>query len=167
MDKKNSNSISKFTFWEKFSVQFSAVAGITAATYGLCLSNINIGIVYLLYVLISYFLLMRYTVCPRCPYLLVADDCLQLPTQLTKIIISNKRNGPLNRYEKIIFNNAWYGSLLIPIYWLLSKPIILVAFLIFYGGGVILITKLHFCPKCEHKFCMKNRNKLVLEPGPR
>ena len=163
MDNKNSNSISKFTFWEKFSVQFSAFAGISAATYGLCLSNINIGIAYLLYVLISYFLLMRYTVCPRCPYLLVADDCLQLPTRLTKIIISTKRNGSLNRYEKIIFNNAWYGSLLIPIYGLLSKPIILIAFLIFYGGGVIIITKLHFCPKCEHKFCMKNRNKEALK----
>ena len=159
MDKKNSNSISKFTSLEKFSVQFSAFAGITAATYGLCLTNIYIGIAYPLYVLISYFLLMRYTVCPRCPHLLVADDCLQVPTRLTKIIISNKRNGPLNQYEKIIFNLAWYGSLLIPIYWLFSKPIILVAFLILYGGGVLLLTKLHFCSRCEIKICMKNRNK--------
>ena len=159
MNQENSNSIGPFTLWEKFSVQFSFHAGIIAATYGLCLSNIYLGFSYLLYVLISYFLLMRYTVCPRCPYLLVADDCLQLPTRLTKMIISTKRNGPLNRYEKIIFNLAWYGSLLLPIYWLLSKPILLVAFIIFYGGGVLLCTKLHFCSRCENKICMKNTNK--------
>lgn len=28
---------------------------------------------------------------------------------------------------------------LIPIYWLISKPVILATFLIFYGGGVVLI----------------------------
>ena len=162
MDKEHSNSIGTFTLWEIFSVQFSFIAGITAATYGLSLSNINLGIAYLLYVLITYLLLVRYTVCPRCPHLLVADDCLQLPTRLTKIIISTKRNGPLNRYEIIIFNLAWYGSLLIPIYWLLSKPIILVAFIVLYGGGVLLRTKLHFCSKCENKVCTKNRNKYAL-----
>jgi hypothetical protein len=159
MDKKNSNSFDSFTLWEKFSVQFSLFTGIAVAAYGLCLSNINLGIAYLLYVFITYFLLMRYTVCPRCPHLLIADDCLQLPTRLTKIIISTKRNGPLNRFEKIIFNLAWYGSLLIPIYWLLSKPIILVAFIILYGGGGLLHTKFRFCSKCANKICMKNRNK--------
>ena len=155
---ENADSISTFTLWEKFSVQFSFWAGITAATYGLYLSNIYLSIAYPLIVVVAYFLLMRYTVCPRCPHLLIAGDCLQVPSRLTKIIVSPKRNGPLNRQEKIIFNFAWYGSLLIPIYWLLSKPIFLVVFIIFYGGGVLLRTKLQFCSKCENKICMKNRN---------
>ncbi len=165
MNKDNLNSIGTFTLWEKFSVQFSAFAGIAAGTYGLYLSNIYLGIAYLLYVLFSYFLLMRYTVCPRCPYLLVADDCVQLPTKLTKIIISAERSGPLNRFEKFLFNNAWYGSLIIPIYWLLSEPIILLIFLIFYGGGLLLLTKLYFCPKCENKVCMKNKNQQINTHG--
>ena len=157
MDKENVNSIGTFTFWEKFSVQFSFWVGITTATYGLYLSNAYIAIVYPLYVAVSYFLLMRYTICPRCSYLSVADDCLQLPTRLTKIIISTDRSGPLSRYEKFLFNNAWYGSLLIPIYWLLSEPLILVAFLFFYGGGLLLLTKLYFCPKCANEVCQKHK----------
>lgn len=48
MDKKKSNSIGPFTLWEKFSIQFPLFAGIFIAAYGLGLSNINLGIAYLL-----------------------------------------------------------------------------------------------------------------------
>jgi hypothetical protein len=163
MDEKNSNSISKFTLWEKFSVQFSFWAGIASAAYGLSLSNVILGVIYPLIALSAYFLLMRYTVCPRCPHLNIAGDCLQVPVRLTKIIVSPNRTGPLNLQEKIIFNFAWYGSLLIPIYWLLSTPIFLAAFLFLYGGGLLLQTKLRFCPKCENKICMKNKNQYALK----
>ena len=155
------NSICAFTLKEKIYAQFTFNAGVLTGAYGLFLNNTILGISYLLYSYIGIVLLMRYTVCPRCPHLHVANDCVQLHPSITKIIISPKRKGPLNMFEKILFIMVLYGILILPIYWIYSNTIILVLFLLFYGGQLLGL-HLHFCRDCQNRSCIQNRNKNVI-----
>ena len=162
MKKKEIDSICSFSLKEKIFAQFSFNAGVLVGAYGVFLSNKILGIAYLLYSYIGIVLLMRYTVCPRCPHLHVANDCLQLHPSITKIIISPNRKGALSIIEKILFLIVLYGILLLPIYWIASKTIILVFFLLFYGG-LLLTMHLHLCPNCQNKSCVQNRNRNLIE----
>jgi hypothetical protein len=162
MNKKDNNYICTFTLKEKIFAQFSFHAGVLTGAYGIFLSNKILGIAYLLYSYIGIVLLMRYTVCPRCPHLHVANDCLQLHPSITKIIVSPNRKGALNIIEKILFFMVLYGILLLPIYWIASNTIILVLFLLFYGG-LLLTMHLHFCPNCQNESCVQNRNENLIK----
>lgn len=161
MDTNDIDSICTFTLKEKIYAQFTFNAGVLTGAYGLYLNNTILGISYLIYSYIGIVLLMRYTVCPRCPHLHVANDCVQLHPSITKIIVSPKRKGPLNLFEKILFVMVLYGILIIPIYWIYSNILILVLFLLFYGGQLLGL-HLHFCRDCQNRNCIQNRNKNVI-----
>ncbi len=158
MDTSDVNSICTFTLKEKIYAQFTFNAGVLTGAYGLFLNNTILGISYLLYSYIGILLLMRFTVCPRCPHLHVANDCVQLHPSITKIIVSPKRKGPLNMFENILFIMVLYGILILPIYWIYSNTVIFVLFLIFYGGQLLGL-HLHFCRECQNHSCIQNRNK--------
>lgn len=162
MDTNDINSICTFTLKEKIYAQFTFNAGVLTGAYGLYLNNAILGISYLLYSYIGIVLLMRYTVCPRCPHLHAANDCLQLHPSIAKIIVSPKRKGPPNLFEKILFVMVIYGILILPIYWIYSNTLILVLFLLFYGGQLLGL-HLHFCLECQNGSCIQNRNKNLIE----
>ncbi len=154
-------AICTFTFGEKVYAQFTFNAGVIVGVYGLFLNNTSLGIAYLLYSYIGILLLIRYTVCPRCPHLHMANDCVQMPASIMKRIISSQRTGELNRYEKILFVMVLYGILVLPIYWLVAKPVLLVLFLGFFGSHLLGL-HLHFCPNCQNKSCIQNRNNNLI-----
>lgn len=156
MDAENKKTICSFSLKEKIYAQISFHGGVLTGTYGLSLVSTGLGIAYFLYAYIGILSLMRFTVCPRCPHLHVANDCLQLHPSITKIIISPNRKGALNIFEKILFIMVYYGILILPIYWLASNTIILVLFLLFYGG-LLLTMHLHFCKNCENEVCIQCR----------
>jgi len=156
MEKLNDNCVSGFTLVEKLSAQLTFNGGILIGAYGLFLNSRILGIAYLLYSYVGILALMRYTVCPRCPHIHVANDCVQLPPLLTKKIISAKRSGPLNVFEKIMFVMVLYGILVIPLYWIASNTIILILFLLVYGG-FLLGLYFHLCVRCRNKVCIQNR----------
>ena len=162
MNTKDINSICTFTFKEKLYAQFTFNAGVLVAAYGLFMNNTILGISYLLYSYIGIILLMRYTVCPRCPHLHAANDCVQLHPSIVKIIVSSTRKGPLNIFEKILFVMVLYGILILPIYWIASNTVILFLFLLFYGG-VLLGLHFHFCRDCQNRSCIQNRNRNLIK----
>ena len=84
MDNDNKELIGKFSFLEKLYAYSTFNIGIFIAAYGLFIQNKTLAVIYLFYSYIGIFLLMRYTVCPRCPHLLEANDCLNLPASITK-----------------------------------------------------------------------------------
>ncbi|NNG02049.1 MAG: hypothetical protein HKM93_21875 [Desulfobacteraceae bacterium] len=150
-------NICKFTFVEKFSSQFAYNAGVIVAAYGLYLHHVTLALAYLLYAYVSIFLLVRYTICPRCLHLLVAGDCLNLPPSIMKRIISKNRRGPLDLTEKVIFVSALYGTLIIPLYWLSSHFFLLCLFIVLFGGNLVYLNT-YFCRNCANQECIQNRN---------
>jgi hypothetical protein len=153
----NENRIPKFTFKEKVFAQFTFNSGVLVAACGLYLNHASLGIGYLIGAYLGIFLLVRYTICPRCPHLHAADDCVNLPASIMKKIISTRRKGPLSFFEKILFVFVLYGAFIFPIYWLSSNPVLLTAFVILYGGHLLSL-KLHFCKNCANKCCLQNRS---------
>lgn len=158
MNTKNLCSIYTFSLGEKLYAQFTFNAGIIVGAYGLFLENTILGIAYLMYSFIGILLLIRYTICPRCPHLHIGNDCVQMHSSIVKMIVSPKRTGPLTIYEKLLFIIVLYGVFIIPIYWLESNPVILILFLLLFGGHLLGL-HIHFCPNCQNKNCIQNRNK--------
>jgi hypothetical protein len=147
----------KFTFLEKIFAQFTYNAGVMVATYGLYLSNPNLALAYFLFSYIGILIVVRYTICPRCRHLNAGNDCVQLPVSIMKKLISPNRKGPLSSVEKLLLPVVLFGTLLLPLYWLSSHVLILIIFLTLFGGHLLGLY-LHFCPNCENRFCVKNRN---------
>ena len=162
MKNKNGHSVGKFTLLEKLFAYSTFNLGIFIGAYGLSINNKVFAIMYLVYSYVGILLLMRYTVCPRCPHLHRDKDCINLPASLTKKIISSTRKGPLTISEKILFCFVLYGILIIPIHWIASYTYILIAFIVLYGG-YLLGLNLHFCPECDNRCCIQNRNKKFKE----
>jgi hypothetical protein len=158
MNGENETSIQKFTLKEKVFAQFTYNSGVWFAACGLYLSNPLLGIAYLIGAYLGIFLLVRYTICPRCPHLHAADDCANLSASIMKKIVSMKRVGPLNTFEKGLFIIVLYGTFAFPIYWLSSNIPFLVAFVLLYGGHLLSL-KMHFCRSCKNTSCIQSKRE--------
>jgi hypothetical protein len=155
---ENENPIPKFTLKEKLIAQLTYNSGVMVGAYGLYLNNTSLGIGYFIGAYLGIFLLVRYTICPRCPHLRVADDCANLSASIMKKIVSKKRKGFLNTFEKGLFIVGLYGTFVFPIYWLASNIILLTAFILLYGGHLLSL-QMHFCRKCANKCCIQRTVK--------
>jgi hypothetical protein len=154
----NENLFPRFSLKEKLFAQITFNTGVMAAAYGLYLHHAGLGIGYLLGAYLGIFLLVRYTICPRCPHLLAANDCVNLSASIMKMIVASKRKGALSTFEKGLFVVVLYGIFIFPIYWLSSNTSILIAFIILYGGHLLSL-RMHFCKNCMNKSCVQNRMK--------
>lgn len=139
-----------FSFGEKAVIRVAFKLGIFLGAWGIWPTSQSIAIGYAAYAVISYTLLMRYTVCTRCPHLLVAGDCLFMPAPLVKLLVTD-RKGPLSLAEHFILVLA-IGGAAIPIYWLLNQPILLGAYAVVTGGWMAGLY-LRICPRCQVEEC--------------
>lgn len=147
-----------FTFQEKLFAQFTYNAGVLVAAYGLLINSTGLAVAYLLFSYIGILVVIRYTVCPRCPHLHIANDCVQLPAAIMKRIVSPNHRGPISIPEKLLLALVLYGTLLLPIYWLVANKLILVIFLMIFGGHLLGL-HVHFCQKCENRSCIHYRQQ--------
>lgn len=122
-------SVKGFSTGEKIFAQGTFNAAVIIGAYGMGLQSPLLALIYVVFAIGSFTLLMRYTICARCPHLLVAGDCLFLPASLAMKVISEQHTGPLTGWGKVILYCAPLGTMLIPVYWLLSSPILLGCFL--------------------------------------
>jgi hypothetical protein len=155
---ENENPIPKFTFQEKLFAQLTYNTGVMVGAYGLYLSNTSLGIGYFIGAYFGIFLLVRYTICPRCPHLHGADDCANLSASIMRKIVSTKRKGPLNIFEKSLFFAVLYGTFIFPILWLSFDNILLTVFVILYGSHLLSL-KLHFCRNCQNRSCVQCKTR--------
>ena len=155
-----SNEMKRFTSREKVIAAVPFNLSILVGAYGLYLVNWKLTVFYLLYSYVGVLMMMRYTICPRCPHLLKNNDCLNMPPALAKKLISSKRQGPLNFYEKLLHRSVAYGMLLIPLYWLVSSVYLLIPFVVLYLIGQCTF-RYHFCKNCQNEVCIQNRNPIL------
>ena len=156
--------VSTFSIKEKLFAQLTYNAGVIVAAYSLFLNHPSLAS-YLLYAYLGILLVVRYTICPRCPHLNLAVDCLQLPACIMKRIISPKRKGPLNLPEKILLPIVLYGTFILPLYWISSNRYVLVLFVLLFGGHLLGL-QLHFCRNCENVNCIQNQNRNFIGTDP-
>ena len=146
-----------FSIKEKLFAQISFFGILITGTLGI------IWVDYLFvipYVLIGWYgvpgIIQRYIVCPRCPHLHQFGDCLQLPVNLTRLLVKRQKSAQFSLGEKAVF---WAIFLLIPtypLYWLIQTPLLLALFITFtvmwYAGQFF-----YFCKRCRIQDCPFNR----------
>jgi len=150
----------KFSLWEKIYAQSSFIAMGVIGTTGIILED---WIWIIPYIIIYWYgipgIVMRHLNCPRCPHLHEYGDCLQFPPSISKWFVKKRKTTPFSAFEKFLFYMIFILIPTYPIYWLLSHPILLSAFLIaasmWYSGQF-----LYFCKRCRVKECPFNRSIL-------
>lgn len=156
-DRGACGKVERFGFWEKTIVRLTFFLAILVGAYGMWPAGPGLALGYLAYVLAAYILLMRYTVCARCPHLFRAGDCLFIPAPLAKTFIA-PRSGRLNTWEFAVVTAAPLGTVFIPLYWLVAQPLMLAAFLLLSLGCVIFLMRRICSRKCLVRVCPLNRN---------
>jgi hypothetical protein len=155
-DDSRCGTVCTFSFREKLFARTTFSLGIVVGMYGIWLFSPALALAYLAYAVGSYFLLMRCTVCARCPHLFQADDCLFAPASSVKRFVA-PRSGALNAWEHLILICAAFGTAAIPVYWLAFSPWLLVLYAVL-AGGCFLGLVMRICRKCQVDVCPMNRN---------
>ena len=156
-DNKKCSLAEGFSIGQKIWAQASFIAMSIIGTYGIVLGDWRWA---LLYFFIFWYgimgVVMRHLVCPRCPHLHVYNDCLQAPAKLTLWLMKERVTTPLSTLEKFLFYTYFIFVPFFPIYWLMSNPMLLGAFLI-PTGMWYLGQFLYFCKRCRVDVCPFNR----------
>jgi len=148
--------IRKFGFGDKLFIRLTFYLSVAVGVYGMWPAGAMSALGYAAYVAVSYSLLMRYSVCARCPHVFVAGDCLFVPAPLVKLVVA-PREGRLKVWEAAIAAAAALGTIAIPVYWLAGDPVLLIAFLALTLGYLVGLAG-HVCKKCQVEVCPLNRN---------
>jgi hypothetical protein len=143
----------KFSLWEKIYTQCSFVAMGVIGTIGIILEDWTWVIPY---IVVCWYgipgIVMRHLNCPRCPHLHEYGDCLQAPPTIAKWLVKKRKTTPFSAFEKSLFYLIFILIPTYPIYWLISNPILLSAFLLtasmWYLGQF-----LYFCKRCRVNDC--------------
>ena len=151
----------KFGLWEKIYAQSSFWAMGVIGTIGIILED---WIWVIPYIVVYWYgipgIVMRHLNCPRCPHLHEYGDCLQAPPTISKWLVKKRKTTPFSAFEKSLFYLIFILIPTYPIYWLISNPILLSAFLLtasmWYLGQF-----LYFCKRCRVKECPFNRATMM------
>lgn len=156
-DNINCSLAEGFRLWEKIYAQSSFIIMGVLGTIGIIVED---WIWVFPYIFIYWYgvpgIIMRHLVCPRCPHLHEYGNCLQAPKIITKWLIKKLKTNPLSVVEKFLFYLIFIIIPAYPIYWLLSKKLLLIIFLIsavmWYSGQFF-----YFCKRCRVYDCPFNR----------
>ncbi len=151
----------EFSVWEKLYAQLSFTTMGIVGTVGIVRADWP----WLLPYLVVYWygvpgIVMRHLSCPRCPHLHTYRDCLQCPPKLTKWLVKRRKATPFSRTETWGFYFIFLFIPTYPIYWLVSQPVLLTAFVLaasmWYVGQFA-----RFCRRCRNEVCPFNRSTVL------
>ena len=154
-------TIRTFSLGEKLLIRLSFYLSVLVGVYGMWTASPWLALGYAIFVGVSYTLLMRFSVCARCPHVFVAGDCLFVPASLVKLLVE-PRQGRLKGWEGGVAMIAVVGTIAIPIYWLVADPVLLIAFLALSLGYLVGLAG-HLCKKCQVEVCPLNRNADIVQ----
>ena len=153
---KQCDSPCTFAVGEKLFVRTTFVLSVLLGAWGIWGSSPGAALGYMAYAVFSYFLLMRFTVCSRCPHYLVAGDCLFMPVRWVRLFV-RPRHGELTWWERLVLDSAVLGTAVIPLFWLVSVPLLLILYLIVTVGCGLFLVRRICSRKCRVGICPLNK----------
>ncbi len=147
-----------FSLGEKICAHATLYGGVFAGTYGIFQSSPVVAVSYLLMVLVGFILLVRYTVCSRCPHLLEAGDCLFLGPELMRRLFSPNHTGPLHAWQYAIFFGTFGVTMLVPLWFLPRAPVPIVVCIVLMAAMMVML-RWRVCTKCHTTVCPLNARR--------
>jgi hypothetical protein len=122
----------------------SVIAGIYGISrYSAAAAGIYLGgsiVVWLVFV---------YAFCAKCP---VHDQCNRVVMGFVAGLMPKRAAGAYTKAELLAVLLFFSFVLLFPLYWLVSRPLLLVVFLVLFAGNLVL-THFTCCKGCGNRFC--------------
>ena len=143
-----------FSTVEKLFMCISFYVFVLFGIVGLFVENWIVGVIYLVFVILSLQVVLPRMFCCYCPYPYQYSTCLFLPLRNFEGIDQKKEGMRLiNRLAPVI---VFGGMYLIPQYWIVKNLFFFIGFWVF-GLIVGLGLPIHFCGSCKHVQCPINR----------
>ncbi len=124
-------------------------ASVVAGVYGISRYSVAAAGVYLVGG-ISVWLVFVYAFCAKCP---VHDQCNRVVMGLVAGRMPKRAAGPYTRGELLAVLLFFSFVALFPLYWLIRQWFLLLAFLVFFAGNLVL-THFTCCKGCGNRFCL-------------
>ena len=150
----------KFSLLEQIWMQLSFNSIWILGFVAIWRANPFIALAYFVFVCVGIFFFMMHTwLCPNCPHIKTHNSCVQLHPVFTKWLIKNSESRKMKLYEKIGFFVVLYGIFLIPVYWVIRQPVILIVIYFIFVLMHYPAYFIWFCRKCLNVSCPQNMNK--------
>ena len=94
-------------------------------------------------------LVFVYAFCAKCP---VHEQCNRVVMGFVAGLMPKRDAGAYTRGELLAVLLFFGFVLLFPLYWLVRQPLLLVGFLVLFGGNLVL-THFTCCKGCGNRFC--------------
>jgi len=144
-----------FTLVEKISMRIGFYLSLVIGLIAVFLESLSWGILYAVYTSIATLSILFFFLCAHCPYPRHFNDCLFMPAKILKKVFTF-RSGRLGIGDKIAAVIGFSGIILIPQYWLIKRPVLLIIFWALTLPTLLRIY-LFICPACRHIHCPFNR----------
>ncbi len=143
-----------FSPTQKVLLRLLFAALLAVGIYAGFLQGAGWGWFYVGFVVVSQVVLLR-VLCGHCPYPHQYDDCLLLPVSLLRRL-APYRGPEISPAGKLAIGLALAGVVVVPQYWLVQRPVLLVMFWAACLPFVVYFP-LRLCGRCRHTGCPANR----------
>ncbi len=124
-------------------------ASVITGLYGIYLYSITAAGIYLVGDIIVW-LIFVYAFCAKCP---VHDQCNRVVMGFVAGMMPKRDAGAYNKRELLAVLLFFGFVVLFPLYWLIKQLLLLLVFVILFGGNLIL-THFTCCKGCGNRFCI-------------
>ncbi|MCF8104414.1 MAG: hypothetical protein K9K64_02930 [Desulfohalobiaceae bacterium] len=143
-----------FPNWQKLSMRGLFIAVLAVGAVAVFRHSHVWGWIYLAVATLGQLVLIVPNLCAHCPYPYHYNDCLLAPAGLMRSIFSYR--GPtISRRGRLTLAAGAAGLVLIPQYWLLQEPVLLIFFWVLLLPFLAFF-RLYLCRRCRHTGCPAN-----------
>ncbi len=147
--------LDRFSIKERIVMRTLWTAFTVVGAYGIYLQSPLWAVLYLVLTLLGFALVVLPALCAHCPYPSQHDTCLFMPPGVIRRFYPYK--GPdMSTKGKISAFGAMAGMVIMPNFWLVSSPLLLLLFWVFALPALAAFPR-HFCKRCRHFSCPMNK----------
>lgn len=147
--------IDRFSMKEKVLMRGGWLGFMAVALYGIAKQDPFWASVYGTWCVLGFAVAVLPVICARCPYPSEFNTCLFLPPRLLRAIYPY-REGEMSLFGKISSFIALVGMAVIPFFWLIRDPLLLILYLAI-GLPVWSVFPAYYCRRCRNFGCPANR----------
>lgn len=125
------------------------VASVLTGLYGIFLISGTAAVIYLAGFIVVW-LVFIYAFCTKCP---VHDQCIHVVNGCLAGLMPQRLPEAYTRGELLAVALFFGFTVLFPLSWLAGKPILLILFIVFFAGN-LLLTHFTCCRGCGNRSCM-------------
>jgi hypothetical protein len=153
-DGNEAPDVGLFPTWEVMLMRACIYGFVTVGLVGVFMESAVYGATYAAFLGVAAVVHLKWFCC-HCPNPWMHDTCITAPPRLMRALMKH-RPGPLSIGEKLVVFTTMAGAMLIPQFWLVRQPMLMVLYWAFCLP-TFFVFPLHLCKRCRSEHCPFNK----------